>query len=110
IDLATNQVVAKVRVGPADTEGGIAFGAGSAWMPSDPKGIVSRIDPATNQVIAEIPVAPGSYTAVYAYGHVWVSSTERNLVSVIHPASNRVIAEIPVDAHPRFMAAGEGFR
>ena len=68
IDVKTNKVVAKVPVGPANTEGGIAFGAGSAWMPSDPKGIVSRIDPATNKVTAEIKVAPGSFTAVFGYG------------------------------------------
>jgi YVTN family beta-propeller protein len=111
IDLATNQVVAKVPVGPASSEGGIAFGAGAAWMPSDDKTgtIVSRIDPATNKVTAEIRVAPGSYTAVYGYNMVWVSSTQKSLVSVIHPATNRVIAEIPVDKNPRFMAAGEGY-
>ena len=111
IDLATNQVVATVPVGPANSEGGIAFGAGAAWMPSDDKtgAIVSRIDPATNKVSAEIKVAPGSYTAVYGYNLVWVSSTEKSLVSVIHPATNRVIAEIPVDKNPRFMAAGEGY-
>jgi virginiamycin B lyase len=109
IDVATNKVVAKVPVGPANTEGGIAFGAGSAWMPSDPKGIVSRIDPATNKVIAEIKVAPGSFTAVFGYGLVWVSSTEKNLISVIRPASNEVVREIPVDSAPRFMAAGEGY-
>jgi virginiamycin B lyase len=111
IDLATNQVVATVPVGPANSEGGIAFGAGAAWMPSDSKTgtIVSRIDPATNKVSAEITVAPGSYTAVYGYNLVWVSSTEKSLVSVIHPATNRVIAEIPVDKNPRFMAAGEGY-
>jgi virginiamycin B lyase len=109
IDIATNKVVAKVLVGPANTEGGIAFGAGSAWMPSDPKGVVSRIDPETNKVIAEIKVAPGSFTAVFGYGLVWVSSTEKNLISVIQPASNRVIHEIAVDPAPRFMASGEGY-
>jgi YVTN family beta-propeller protein len=109
IDLATNQVVAKVPVGPANTEGGIAFGAGSAWMPSDPKGIVSRIDSATNKVIAEIKVAPDSFTAVFGYGLVWVSSTAESVVTVIHPATNAVIAVIPVDPNPRFMAAGEGY-
>jgi len=101
--------LAKVPVGPANTEGGIAFGAGSAWMPSDPKGIVSRIDPATNKVTAEISVPPDSFTAVYGYNLVWVSSTAKSVVSVIHPASNKVIAEIPVGPNPRFMAAGEGF-
>ena len=33
IDLKTNQVVAKVPVGPANTEGGIAFGAGFTLGP-----------------------------------------------------------------------------
>ena len=78
-------------------------------MPSDPKGVVSRIDPATNKVVAEIKVAPGSFTAVYGYGLVWVSSTEKDLISVIEPATNQVIREIPVDPAPRFMAAGEGY-
>ncbi len=113
IDLITNKIVGKVAVGPANSEGGIAFGAGSAWMPSESDvakpGVVSRIDPETNKVIASIAVPPGSYTAVYGYNRVWVSSTEKSVVSVIEPTSNKVIAEIPVDANPRFMAAGEGF-
>jgi virginiamycin B lyase len=111
IDLATNQVVGKVPVGPANSEGGIAFGAGAAWMPSDEKNgeVVSRIDPATNKVTAEIKVAPGSYTAIYGYNLVWVSGTGSSLISVIHPATNKVIAEIHVDKSPRFMAAGEGY-
>ena len=90
-------MVAKIPVGPANSEGGIAFGAGAAWMPSDDKTgtVVSRIDPATNKVTAEISVAPGSYTAVFGYNLVWVSSTQKSLVSVIHPGTNRVIAEIP---------------
>ncbi len=109
IDTTTNKTVSKVALAPANTEGGIAFGSGSAWMPTDPKGIaVARIDPATNQIIARIPVPPGSFTAVYGYGLVWVSSTETSVVSVIHPATNQVIATIPVDANPRFMAVGEG--
>jgi virginiamycin B lyase len=109
IDTRTNMVVARLPVAPAHNEGGLAYGAGSVWLPSDPKGEVTRVDPATNGVAARIAVAPGSFTAVFGYGRVWVSSTEKNLVSVIHPASNTVIAEIPVDTAPRFMAAGEGY-
>ena len=78
-------------------------------MPSDPKGVVSRIDPATNKVIAEIRVPPDSFTAVFSYGLVWVFSTAKSVVSVISPATNKVIAEIPVDPQPRFMAVGEGY-
>ncbi|MBI4907362.1 MAG: hypothetical protein HY820_27300 [Acidobacteria bacterium] len=109
IDTATNTTVAKIPVGPANTEGGITFGAGSIWMPTNPKGIeVARIDPATNQVIARVPVPPGSYTAIFGFGLIWVSSTETSVVSVIHPDTNKVIASIPVDKNPRFMSAGEG--
>ena len=79
VDLKSNEIVAKIAVGPANTEGGIAFGAGSAWIPSDPKGVVSRVDPATNKVIAEITVPPDSFTAVYAYNLVWVSSTAKSV-------------------------------
>jgi YVTN family beta-propeller protein len=114
IDTTTNMVVAKVAVPPAHNEGGIAYGAGTIWLPSTPLGaggaggIVTRIDPATNGIAARIPVAPGSFTAVFGYGRAWVSSTEKNLVSVIDPATNTV-TEIPVDTAPRFMAVGEGF-
>src|SRR5208283_507076 len=56
IDMKTNEVVATLPIGPAQSEGGVATGAGSFWMVSDQKGVLSRIDPATNKVIAEITV------------------------------------------------------
>jgi hypothetical protein len=109
IDTATNQTVAKIPVPPANTEGGIAFGAGAVWMPTTPEGTeMARIDPATNAVTARIPLPKGSYTAVFGFGLVWVTSTETHVVSAVHPGTNRVVATIPVDKRPRFLAAGEG--
>jgi len=112
IDLGTNKTVAKipVAVAAADGEGGIAFGAGSLWVPSNATGdVVNRIDPKTNAVVATVPVPAGSFTAIFGFGVVWVSSTEKSVVTVIHPKTNKVMAEIPVDKSPRFMAVGEGF-
>ena len=94
---------------PANNEGGIAYGAGSIWMPTDKGNAIARIDAVSNDILATLPMPAGSFTAVYGYGRVWVSCTETSIVSVIHPASNKVIAEIPVDQRPRFMSAGEGY-
>jgi virginiamycin B lyase len=105
----TSLTVAKIVAVPSNNEGGIAFGAGSVWLPIAPGDTLARIDPATNAISARITVQGGSHTAVFGYGLVWVSSTDHHVISVIHPATNKVIAEIPVDPAPRFMAVGEGF-
>src|SRR5690606_22256017 len=36
IDTTTNMVTARIPVAPAHNEGGIAYGADSIWLPSDP--------------------------------------------------------------------------
>ena len=49
VDLRTRKVVARIAVGPADSEGGIAVGAGSVWMMADakggPDGVLVRVHP-----------------------------------------------------------------
>jgi virginiamycin B lyase len=75
VDLKTRKVVAKIPVGPADSEGGIAVGAGSLWMVSDEKALAGsllvRVDPSTNQVVARIAIPEKSCAAVIASGSVW---------------------------------------
>lgn len=116
IDLRSMMVSAKIRTGLADPEGelSLAAGAGSIWVLTDAKGVLSRIDPKTNRVIARIRVSPNSYAAVFAFDAVWITNTGPSdhqvagSVQRIDPIANRVTATIPVGPVPRFLAGGEG--
>jgi virginiamycin B lyase len=116
IDLKTKKVVGIIRTGLADPSGelSLADGAGSIWLLTDRKGVMSRVDPKTNRVVARIKVAPHSYAAVFGFDAVWISRTGLKgapgpgSVQRIDPATNKVIATIPVGPVPRFLAAGEG--
>jgi len=107
-NLKTGNREATIAAAPADSEGCIAVGAGSVWLASDAKGVLSRIDPDTNSVTASIAIPSGSYCPVFADGSVWVTSSEHNVVARIDPAANQVTAQIPVGNKPRFATAGAG--
>jgi streptogramin lyase len=108
VDEKTNQVSAKIPLGPASSEGGVAASPDAIWMLTDPKGTLSRIDPATNQVAAKIEVAPGSVACVYGVGSIWVSSPEKNVVTRVDAKTNKVLDTIAVGPKPRFLAYGAG--
>lgn len=111
IDLTSNRVTAIIATGLADPTGelSLASGAGSIWVLSDARGVLSRIDPYTNTVAARIPVAAGSYAAAFAFGAVWITNTTpgNGGVQRIDPVSERVTATVAVGPTPRFLAAGE---
>ena len=108
VDIASNKVTATIRLGPADTEGTITANEDSIWYLTDPKGVLSRIDPATNQAVADIAVPPGSFAAQYGEGSVWVTSTAANTLTRVDPKTNLVTSTIKVGPSPRFLAVGEG--
>ena len=108
VDMKSNQVLATIPAGPANSEGGLAAGSEAIWMVTDPKGTLSRIDPSSNKVTAEIAVAPGSVACVYAEGAVWVSSPERSVVTRVDPEKNVVTDTIAVGPQPRFLTSGAG--
>lgn len=108
VDLKTEQVVAKIAVDIADSEGGLAVGAESVWLLTDKKGALARIDPATNQAVAWLRVEPGSFAAAFGEGAVWVTCTEKSLLQRIDPRTNLVVERIAVGKNPRFLAVGEG--
>jgi len=116
IDLKTTKVTATIRTGLADPTGelSLAAGAGSVWVLTDPKGVLSRIDPTTNRIIARIAVAPYSYAATFGFDAVWITNTgahpseDAGSVQRIDPETNTVTATISVGPIPRFLAAGEG--
>jgi len=108
IDMKTNQVVATLPIGPAQSEGGVATGAGSFWMVSDQKGVLSRIDPATNQVIAEIAVPERSAAVNFGEDAAWVTTPGTNQLTRVDPKTNKVTDTIEVGAGPRFLTVGAG--
>jgi len=112
VDLRTRKVVARIAAGPADSEGGIAVGAGSVWMvtesKSGPDGVLVRIGPLTNKVAARIRVPAGSYAAAFGGGSVWVTSTGQNLLTRVDAGTNKVVSETKVGKGPRFLTVGGG--
>ena len=72
------RVQATIAAGPADSEGGIAMGAGSVWIVTSKESDLVRIDPATNRVVAQDRIPPGSFNPVFANGSIWVSSNAGN--------------------------------
>ena len=108
IDMKTNEVVATLPIGPAQSEGGVATGAGSFWMVSDQKGVLSRIDPATNKVIAEIPVPEKSAAVNFGEDAAWVTTPAANTLTRVDPKTNQATATVAVGPGPRFLTVGAG--
>jgi streptogramin lyase len=106
VDPQTGKMQAEIPAGPADSEGGIAIGAGSVWMATDKKGVLARIDPQTNKVVAKISIPSGSYAPAFADGAIWITSTEHNLLTRVDAQSNQVVASIPIGPQPRFLTVG----
>jgi len=107
LDPKTGKVVATIPADAANSEGGIATGAGSVWFVVKPSNLL-RIDPATNAVTATIELPSGSENPVFANGFVWVASFGQNQLLKVDPKSNTVVATIPVGPKPRFITVGEG--
>jgi len=108
IDMKTNEVVATLPIGPAQSEGGVATGAGSFWMVCDQKGVLSRIDPATNKVIAEIVVPEKSAAVNFGEDAAWVTTPAANTLTRVDPKTNQATATVAVGPGPRFLTVGAG--
>jgi streptogramin lyase len=101
-------VEAKITVGPAESEGGIAAGAGSVWMLIDKSGVLARINPKTNTVERKIAVPAGSAACTFGGGIVWVTAPTKGLLASVDPLTNSVTHEIEVGQSPRFLTFGAG--
>ena len=103
----TARITATIPLPAGSSNGGIAVGAGSAWVGLSPErgdgGSVLRIDLATNEVVATIPVheGPPRKRIAATADAVWMAST--GLLQRIDPATNSVVAE--VDLSDRFVSA-----
>ncbi len=107
LDPATGKVTASIAAEAANSEGGIAVGAGSVWFVTKPSNLV-RIDPATNAIIATTELPSGSENPVFGDGFVWVSSFGHDALLKVDPKTNAVVATIAIGPKPRFITVGEG--
>jgi len=94
------RITAEIPV-PDGTAGGVAVGAGSAWIglgPQDRNGNASviRIALTSNEIVAEIPVAgvPWRKRIAATTDAVWVAST--GVLERIDPATNTIIATVEI--------------
>jgi hypothetical protein len=81
--------------------GGVAVGAGSAWVGIQRGGgFVVRIDLATNEVVAEIPVqeTPWRERIAATEDAVWVAS--HGVLQRIDPDTNTVVAAVDLQGRP----------
>jgi hypothetical protein len=82
--------------------GGVAVGAGSAWVGIQRGGasFVARIDLATNEAVAEIPVqeAPSRKRIAATDEAIWVAS--HGVLERIDPDTNTVVASVDLQDRP----------
>jgi len=102
-----NKIVATLRIGPADDEGGITASDDAVWLASA-KDTLLRIDPATNTVRQKIALPSGCANPLYADGIVWVSCNQSGVLTPVDARSGEVLTAIPVGPQPRFLTAGSG--
>jgi len=108
-DAETGRGQAKVSVKVADSEGGVASGAGSIWVvTATPAPELVRIDGQSNQIRAMISVPEGSVACTFGSDKVWVTSPKRGVVARVNPSTNEVTEEIAVGRGPRFLTFGGG--
>ena len=87
VDPGTNEIVARIPVGPPNGSGlagTITTGGGYVWT-GDWDNAISKVDPHTNRVVAiyKLPDAPQNMN--YAHGSLWVDSYDASKVWRIDP-------------------------
>jgi DNA-binding beta-propeller fold protein YncE len=109
INTRTLKKTASVTTGMASPgEFNVAYGAGSLWVPSDTKGVISRVDPKTRKITATIKVDPDTWYLVFGYGSLWAASSTHKSLQKIDPGTNTVVHKTATGNEPGFLAAGEG--
>jgi hypothetical protein len=95
------RITAEIPLPTDSIGGGVAVGAGSAWVGLEPHergggNAVIRIDLATNKIVAQIPVQEGPYRKRIAATDdaVWVAS--HGGLERIDPATNAVAARVQI--------------
>jgi YVTN family beta-propeller protein len=87
--------------------GGVASGAGAAWITDSADDRLLRVDSA-GQVVDRIPVGRGPAGVTVAGGEVWVANEFDGTVSEVNPAAGTVVATVRVGIGPDAITSGFG--
>jgi virginiamycin B lyase len=107
LDEATGKVMAEIPADPANSEGGIAVGAGSVWLVVKPSTLI-RVDAKKNVVVATLELPSESEDPVFGEGYLWVTSFGHDQLLKVDPKTNEVVDTIAVGPKPRFLTVGAG--
>ena len=105
IDGGQNAVSAVVT--GAGRPGGVAYGAGAAWVTDTADDRLLRVDP-SGEVVDRIPVGRGPAGVAAGDGQIWVANQLDGTVSEVNPAAGVVVATIGVGNGPVAIASGYG--
>jgi virginiamycin B lyase len=108
VNLASQKLESTFAVGPAAAEGGVAYGAGSAWLVVNNSGDLARINPASGAILDTFHLPAGSYNPVFDRGTLWVTRADGAELTGIDAASGKTISTVATGPNPRFLAAGAG--
>jgi DNA-binding beta-propeller fold protein YncE len=110
IDIRTARITATIGTGIANPKGelNVAYGAGSIWVASDTKGVISRVDPKKNVVTAKVSVDPDTFYLAFGLGSLWAVSATQQSLQRVDPRTNTVTNKTALGREPGFLVAGEG--
>lgn len=102
--------VTPIKTGIANPQGelNVVAGAGSIWVTSEARGVITRLDPATLKVTATIRVNANAFYLAYGMDALWAVSGTEGTIQKIDPATNTVVATTKLGKEPGFLVAGEG--
>jgi ABC-type transport system substrate-binding protein/streptogramin lyase len=89
----------------AGRPGGVAYGAGAAWISDTADDQLIRVDRA-GQVVDRIPVGRGPGGVTVGDGQVWVANQSDGTISEVNPAAGTVVATIGVGNGPDAVTFG----
>jgi ABC-type transport system substrate-binding protein len=106
-DADSGKLLRQVTIQKGESDGDIAYGAGSLWLESG-NGVV-RVDPRTGRITHHFPV-PGisSMRIVWAGGTVYAARQGNGLIVKIDPATNRKAPPTPLHGWVSDLVVGGG--
>jgi serine/threonine-protein kinase len=90
IDADSGKVLRHVTIQRGQSEGGLAYGAGSLWLVSG-NGVI-RVDPRNGRIVRRFPVAGTStMRIVFANGAVYAARQGNGLIVKVDPVANMIV-------------------
>ncbi|HJQ50976.1 MAG TPA: protein kinase [Gaiellaceae bacterium] len=104
----SGKVVRHLTIQGGQSEGGVAYGAGSLWLASG-NGVI-RVDPKSGRILQRFPVAAitDGVRIVFAGGAVYAANPGNGAVVKIDPVANRVVHRIPLHGYVSDLVVGGG--